>query len=92
MLSFAFPLYVLFSVELVLGLLLLGPIQLARPVINLAKLAKMPVGKTVLATIAVCLSLFLVPALLEVGKKGSRSFHGEGEIGSLRQRYTARSA
>ena len=87
MLGFSFPLYVLGSVQLILSLMLLGPIQTARPVINLAKISKLPVGKTVVATLATLLSLFLFPLLWNVSDSGKRqSLLGSGELGSLRQR------
>ena len=71
--------------QTVLGLMLLGPIQTARPVISLAKLCKLPVGKTVIATLATSLSLFLLPLLWQVSDMSKHALH-DGEIGSLRQR------
>ena len=88
MLGYAFPLYVLGSVQLVLALMLLGPIQTARPVIGLAKLTKLPVGNTIVLTLTALLTLFLVPMLWEVSSFGRRTLHDEAEIGSLRQRCT----
>ena len=86
MLGYAFPLYLLGAVQVVLGLMLLGPIQTARPVIVLAKLSKAPVGKTVVATLATLLSLFLVPSLWELSDLAKHSSSNDRELGSLRQR------
>lgn len=66
MLALTLPLYILLSLQFVIGLLLLTPVYLAKPAIALAKLSKTPIGLTILGTISVFLGVLLIPPLVEI--------------------------
>ncbi|KAK9809442.1 hypothetical protein WJX73_007790 [Symbiochloris irregularis] len=53
--------------------MLLGPIQTARPIIALAKNSRQSVGKTIVATIATLLSLFILPPLYNFSQTNRRT-------------------